>query len=53
MDVNGTLDRRRLLKLAGGAAALGALGSVGLSGPAHSATNGFGLTITDQGSSTA
>jgi S-formylglutathione hydrolase FrmB len=48
MDANGTLDRRQLLKLAGGAAALGALGSVGLSGPAHSATNGFGLTITDQ-----
>ena len=49
MDVNRTLDRRSLLKLAGGAAALGALGSVGLSGPAHSATNGFGLTIADQG----
>ncbi len=49
MDVNGTLDRRNLLKLAGGAAALGALGgSLGVSKPAHGASNGFGLTITDQ-----
>jgi S-formylglutathione hydrolase FrmB len=49
MDANNTLDRRTLLKFAGGAAALGALGSVGLhSGPACAASNGFGLTITDQ-----
>ncbi|WP_436701035.1 alpha/beta hydrolase [Nocardioides sp. BYT-33-1] len=52
MDANRTLDRRRLLKYAGGAAAIGALAPIGLPGlaaPARAAGNGFGLTITDQG----
>ena len=41
MGVNDTVDRRTLLKFAGGAAALGALGSAGLVSPAHGAGNGF------------
>jgi S-formylglutathione hydrolase FrmB len=49
MDANGTLDRRGLFKLAGGAVALGALGSLGFTGRADAAANGYGLTITDQG----
>jgi S-formylglutathione hydrolase FrmB len=43
-----SVDRRSLFKLAGGAAAAGALGSLGITGRADAAGNGFGLTITDQ-----
>jgi S-formylglutathione hydrolase FrmB len=44
-------NRRMFLKSAGSAAALGALGAAGLVLPrsARAASNGFGLTITDQG----
>jgi S-formylglutathione hydrolase FrmB len=43
------LGRRSVLKMTGGAAAVAALASVGLgTGAAHGASNGFGLTITDQ-----
>lgn len=50
--MDAAMDRRGLLRMAGGAAALGALGSVGLgsavlAGRADAAVNGFGLTITD------
>ena len=41
------IGRRSLLKAAGGAAALSAVG-LGSAGPAAAASNGFGLTITDQ-----
>jgi S-formylglutathione hydrolase FrmB len=48
MTLTGPVDRRSLFRLAGGAAAAGALGSLGLSARADAAGNGFGLTITDQ-----
>lgn len=54
MNADRTVDRRRLLKLAGGAAAatalspLNPLGPLGSPAPASAAGNGFGLTITDQ-----
>ena len=50
--MNNQMTRRTLLKGAGSAAALGALGAVGLGSlpkSARAAQNGFGLTITDQG----
>ena len=46
MPKNYELSRRTLLKAAGGAAALSAIG-LGTASPAHAASNGFGLTITD------
>ena len=46
MPKNYDLSRRTLLKAAGGAAALSAIG-LGTASPAHAASNGFGLTITD------
>ena len=51
MQTNQHMNRRTFLKAAGGAAALGAIGTIGFALPksAQAASNGFGLTITDQG----
>jgi S-formylglutathione hydrolase FrmB len=49
MPKNLDVSRRTLLKAAGGAAALSAVGLAAGASPANAVGNGFGLTITDHG----